>query len=131
MSTTKSSKQYPFSRLHFLWSAGCCFNVRYNTATRRMWGSHMCFTIWLSKTLISVLSLLSMAFGLIYMMTKEHFKDFLILYSIFIALNLFTTPLSLRSLFKCSMTEPGIIPTAAHLGEGSSLTYSAFKHRTL
>ena len=112
--------KYKNNKNHQLWYIGCCFRVSYDSKKRRMWGSHMCVTIWRTTFLIVVLSIASSALGMIWQLHKPQFESYIPLYCFLIVLHFITTCFSLLKLYQCAVTEPGVIPTTNFIGNISA-----------
>ena len=99
-----------------LWSENCCYRVTYNLKARRIWGSNICMTIWVTSLILLLITGLTVYFGMIYQMMKPSLTSLIAPYLILILLFNGSALASLYYLFKTSMTDPGFLPGSNHFG---------------
>ena len=88
-----------------------CFKITYNTQTKSMRPSSMCFTIGVTHMLILVLSVLTILISVVYQQTKMHKERELWVYGVFLVIYTLGTCHSLHKLYRCARTDPGFIPS--------------------
>ena len=116
--TAATEKHLTKNSYRKIWSSNCCYKVSYNSGSRRLWGSSICMTLWVTCLLVVGLSFSSFYFGIIYQIMKPDFPTTLIvLYCLLLLLNTVSLYYSLRALFDCAQTEPGILPGSNYFSD--------------
>ena len=109
----KESRREKFKKgEHSLWFVNRCLRLSYNTHTRSMRGSSMCYAISVSNLLIVFLSLSTLGLGIYYRETRIDLrKSHSHIYDILFVIHALSTLLTIQRLFRCAKTDPGFIPS--------------------